>query len=79
MDYYYRLLEYSSGEYTYAYSRKNPGLDGRLSYNRRSGETKLLKLCQLDEELPGAAQRAQDAFYKLVSAGLPTEMHVKTH
>ena len=76
MDYYYKMLGYSKGVYTYAYSRRDKSLDGEVSYDSQTGRVKLCRHCALDAERPGAAERAEDLFYTLVSEGLPTAMHI---
>lgn len=77
MDYYYKMVKYTKGVYTYAYSRKGMELDGRMSYDRESGTARTEKLCGADRDIPGAGERAEEVFYTLVSAGFPTEMKVE--
>lgn len=76
MNWWYKLIQKTSREYIYAYSRESEILDGVIIYDTTTKTARIEKESSTDSESIISLNASLRHFIKVVREGFPAERHV---
>lgn len=72
----YKLIEKSERIFIYAYARESEELDGRISYDTKTGRITVTKPCTKDKGKSYCLEKAAEHFQRVIEDNFPDERHV---